>query len=124
LGRRSPASFLKLVIDRGDGRIETLPATAMLLGVMPEAPVESKRVQIGPADRLLLFTDGLSEALETKEEEYGTARLQDSLARAHTQLPPDAPELLLEDVRKFCGGAPPHDDLTLMLVARQAPQAA
>jgi phosphoserine phosphatase RsbU/P len=76
-------------------------------------------VQIGPDDRLLLFTDGLSEALNTKDEEYGTARLQTSLERTNAQPPQTAVEQLVADVQKFCGSAPPHDDLTLMLVARQ-----
>ena len=108
-------------LRRANGELEQLPATAMLLGVMPDAPVEAQQVQIEPNDRLLLFTDGLSEALNTKDEEYGTARLEGSLARSHTQTPQAALEQLVADVQKFCGSAPPHDDLTLMLVARQPP---
>lgn len=106
-------------LRRANGEIEQLPATAMLLGVMPDAPVEARQVQIEPNDRLLLFTDGLSEALNTKGEEYGVERLEDSLARAHALPPQAAVEQLVTDAQKFCGSAPPHDDLTLMLVARQ-----
>ena len=106
-------------LRRANGEVEELPATAMILGVMAEAPVEARQVQIEPNDRLLLFTDGLYEALNTKDEEYGVERLGGSLTRTHALPPQAAVEQLVADVQKFCGSAPPHDDLTLMLVARQ-----
>jgi sigma-B regulation protein RsbU (phosphoserine phosphatase) len=106
-------------LRRVNGEVEQLQPTAMILGVASDAVVEARQVQIEPADRLLLFTDGLSEALNTKDEEYGEERLKSSLVRVHTLSPAAALERLLADVQSFCGGAPPHDDMTLMLVVRQ-----
>ena len=107
-------------LRRADGEVERLQPTAMILGVAADAVVETRQVQIERTDRLLLFTDGLSEALNKKEEEYGEVRLEDSLVRVHTLLLPAAVERLIADVQAFCGSAPPHDDMTLMLVARQS----
>lgn len=103
---------------RADGREERLEPTAMVLGVMPEAAVEAQQALLMPADRLLLFTDGLSEAFNAKEEEYGETRLRDSLARSLSLPPAAAIERLTADVLSFCGRVPLRDDMTLMLVAR------
>jgi hypothetical protein len=105
---------------RADGAVERLEPTAMVLGVAADAAVEARQTRIGPADRLLLFTDGLSEAFDRKDEEYGEERVRDSLLRAHTLPPPAAVERLVADVERFCGSVPLRDDMTLMLVARQA----
>jgi hypothetical protein len=104
---------------RADGRMERLEPTAMVLGVMADAPMAAQEAQIGPADRLVLFTDGLSEAFNAKEEEYGETRLADSVGRSRTLPPPAAIDSLTTDVLRFCGTVPLRDDMTLMLVARQ-----
>jgi hypothetical protein len=106
-------------LRRVNGDVDQLPPTAMILGVAADAVVEVGRVRIEPADRLLLFTDGLSEARNTKDEEYGEERVKDSLLRVHELPPPAAMERLVADVQRFCGSAPPHDDMTLMIVERQ-----
>jgi sigma-B regulation protein RsbU (phosphoserine phosphatase) len=108
------------LLRRASGDVEALPPTAMLLGMTADTPVEARQVQIGPADRLLAFTDGLSEAFDGKEQEYGEERVKESLQRAHPLPPTAALEQLVADVHGFCGSAPPHDDMTLMLVARTA----
>jgi sigma-B regulation protein RsbU (phosphoserine phosphatase) len=104
---------------RADGEVERLQPTAMVLGVAADAVVEARQARVAPADRLLLFTDGLSEAFDRKDEEYGEDRVKDSLRRAQTLTPPAAMERLIADVESFCGSVPLRDDMTLMLVARQ-----
>ncbi len=108
------------ILLRSDGRVERLQPTSMVVGVMADAPVESQRVEIGSADRLLLFTDGYSEAFDKREQEYGEDRLVESLVRARALLAPGVVERLIADVKSFCGSVPPRDDMTLMLVVRQA----
>ncbi len=107
------------LLSRADGTVERLPATTMLLGVEADAPVEARQTEIGPADRLLLFTDGMTEAFNRKQEEYGEERLRDSLLRARTLPPAAALDRVVADTLGFCGSAPQHDDMTLLLVARQ-----
>ena len=104
---------------RADGEVERLPPTAMVLGADADAVVEAGQARIAPAGRLLLFTDGLSEAFDRRDEEYGEERVRDSLLRAHALPPSAAVERLVADVHSFCGSVPLRDDMTLMLVTRQ-----
>jgi phosphoserine phosphatase RsbU/P len=104
---------------RADGRVDRLAPTSMVLGMLADAPIEAARAEVGPEDRLLLFTDGYSEAFNKKDEEYGEERLGESFVRARALPLPVAVERLTADVLSFCGRVPPHDDMTLMLVARQ-----
>jgi hypothetical protein len=104
---------------RADGKVDRLEPTAMVLGVAPDAVVEARQARIAPSDRLLLFTDGLSEAFDRKDEEYGEERVRDSLLRTSNLRPLAALERLVADVESFCGSEPLRDDMTLMLVARQ-----
>ena len=107
------------ILLRSDGRVDRLPPTTMVLGALADAAIEARQVEIGPADRLLIFTDGFSEAFNKKDEEYGEERLAASLARARDLRPSTVVERLIADVLSFCGSVPPHDDMTLMLFSRQ-----
>jgi len=91
----------------------------MVLGVMADTVVESRQVEIKPADRLLLFTDGFSEAFNKRDEEYGEKRLTESFVHV-SKLPASiAVERLISDVLSYCGSVQPRDDMTLMLVGQQ-----
>jgi sigma-B regulation protein RsbU (phosphoserine phosphatase) len=107
------------MLRRANGDVDQLQPTAMLLGFAKDVAIEAQQARVEPADRLLLFTDGLSEAMNGKDEEYGEERVKESLARAQALPPPAAVDRLVADVQGFCGVAPPHDDMTLLLVARQ-----
>ncbi len=109
-------------LSRVDGTLERLAPTAMLLGVQADAPVEAREIALEPSGRLLLFSDGLSEAFDAKGEEYGEDRLGEALLRARTLTPPAAVDRFFADVVAFRGTAPQHDDMTLLLVAREAPR--
>ena len=107
------------ILLRADGRMDRLQPTAMVLGVIADAAVECRQVEIEPTDRLLLFTDGFSEAFNKKNKEYGEERLTESFLRGRTLPPSVAVERLIADVVSFCGSVRPSDDMTLMLVERQ-----
>ena len=100
--------------------LEHLPATALVLGIDPNWTFETKTTHIGPGERLLLYTDGISEAFNTREEEYGEPRVAAYL-ETHAGLP--SAELiqgLVNEVLTFCGAARLKDDMTLMAIAREA----
>jgi serine phosphatase RsbU (regulator of sigma subunit) len=107
------------ILMRSDGQVHRLQPTAMIMGVMRDIVVESGQVEIKPADRLLLFTDGFSEAFNMRDEEYGEKRLTESFARVRTMPPSIAVEHLISDVVSYTGTVQPHDDMTLMLVGQQ-----
>jgi len=103
---------------RRDGRLDRPGAGSMVLGILPDKSYEESTLQLDPGERLLLFTDGISEAFDEKDTEYGDERLESFLKRN-----PDAPDErlvqdLTRDVLSFCSPARPTDDMTLMLISR------
>ena len=74
---------------------------AQIMGVMPEAVVESRQFELKPVDRLLIFTDGFTEAFNKRDEEYGEQRLAESFVRVRTLAALIAVERLIADVVSF-----------------------
>jgi serine phosphatase RsbU (regulator of sigma subunit) len=96
-----------------------LPASGMALGIVPEAAYEAHVAGLAPGHRLFLFTDGVTEAFDRGENEYGEERLEALLA-AGAALPGAAlVEAVRDDVLHFCGPVRPRDDMTLMVVERR-----
>jgi len=100
------------------GGVERLPATGVALGIVPDAVYDVLETRLEPGDRLFLFTDGITEAFDAMEREYGEERLQAWLVAHASLAPPDLIESVREDVLAFCGTVRPRDDMTMMLVAR------
>ncbi|HEY8150380.1 MAG TPA: PP2C family protein-serine/threonine phosphatase [Vicinamibacteria bacterium] len=100
------------------GGVERLPATGVALGIVQDAVYDVLETTLVPGDRLFLFTDGITEAFDALEREYGEERLQAWLVAHAALAPPDLIESVREDVLAFCGNMRPRDDMTMMLVAR------
>jgi serine phosphatase RsbU (regulator of sigma subunit)/predicted enzyme related to lactoylglutathione lyase len=104
-----------LVLRKGGG-VERLSSTAFVLGLFPEWDCAIDERRLDPGDLLALYTDGITETFDARDEEYGEGRLIDALRR-HRELPPPAlVEQVVEDVRRF-GHGEQQDDVTL-IVAR------
>lgn len=103
---------------RAGGAVERLPATGMALGIVPDAAFDVLETTLGAGDRLFLFTDGITEAFDPQENEYGEQRLQARLVDRAALAPPDLIEAVRDDVLAFCGDVRPRDDMTMMMVAR------
>src|SRR5439155_15858243 len=102
------------LLIRADGAVEHLHATATVLGLFEQWTVATCDRQLRPGDMLVLYTDGVIEAMDAQEDEFGIERLQQTLL-AHRDLP--ASELvttLHKTVQEFAGGAP-SDDLTVVI---------
>jgi serine phosphatase RsbU (regulator of sigma subunit) len=98
------------------GRIEALAATSMPVGMLPATRFPSETRQLVPGDRLVLYTDGVTEAANAAGEFFGDERLLCAVAAASGLRCADAHELILSQVREFIGGADQQDDLTLLLI--------
>jgi serine phosphatase RsbU (regulator of sigma subunit) len=102
-----------LVSRRG---VDRLDVGGTVLGLFATGTFENASVQLGAGDALVLFSDGVTEAEDAEGREFGEEGLIQCLGEA----PFDSAAELLERVRdalgKFCGSAPPRDDLTLMVV--------
>jgi len=98
--------------------VQAHDATGVPLGMFSSTHFHVCHAQLEAGDKLLLFTDGLTEMSDATGKEYGVARLQE-LARLHAASEPH--ELLsacLEEVRSFSSGAKQADDLTLLVLHR------
>jgi sigma-B regulation protein RsbU (phosphoserine phosphatase) len=100
------------------GSVERLHATGVALGIVPDAVYDVLETTLAPGDRLFLFTDGITEANDALDNEYGEERLEARLTAQGALSPPDLVESVREDVLAFCGNMRPRDDMTMMLVAR------
>jgi sigma-B regulation protein RsbU (phosphoserine phosphatase) len=97
-----------------DGSMRELDQGGMVLGLFTDARYQSERIRLQPNDHLVLFTDGVVEALDTRGEEFGQERL---CALLRTNARKTAPELLSclrEAVLSFSADTPQHDDITMM----------
>ncbi len=101
---------------RQDQPFERLEATSLVLGVLRDATFEVKESHLGPGDRLFLFTDGVTEAFNPKEEEYGEERLTKFLQRYPNKEQDQLIADLIRDVLAFCDSSRPGDDITLMVI--------
>jgi PAS domain S-box-containing protein len=104
------------LLRRSDGTIEELVPTGIALGVAEHQPYHTGKVAIAPDDVLLLYTDGVTEAVDPRTEMFGEERLKE-LLRLHAGLPPGALlDRILAEVQDFGKGVPQFDDITLMAI--------
>jgi phosphoserine phosphatase RsbU/P len=102
---------------RANGDVEWLSEGGLPLGVMEEATYEERPVPLGVGDVLVLYTDGVTEASDESEEQFGVERLE-ALVRLHAKGPAATLlEAIRHDVEAFTGERHLNDDLTV-IVAR------
>jgi len=103
---------------RANGDLESLSEGGLLLGVTSDAVYHSARVQLGPDDILLVYSDGIIESLNEAGDEFGYARVREHLRLAHTQSADAILFSVLGAVQDFAGTRPLMDDMTLAVVRR------
>ena len=107
------------MLVRRDGTIERLETGGLLLGVMKNAPYARGTATLGPGDAVVLFTDGVTEAMDPDDEEYTDARLEAVLRNAHTGTAQDIIDAIQEDVCRHTGDIPLlSDDRTTVVLKR------
>lgn len=90
------------------------------VGLIPEACFVSETVQLEPEDTLIMFSDGVTEAEDPEENQFGVPRLCELLA-GHENTPLDElKKLILDDVDRFCRGAAQLDDITVLIARYRA----
>ena len=104
------------ILRRASGLIERLDVGGLPFGIRPELAYQSAQVTLSPGDWLIIFTDGLVEAENARQEEYGEARLLNALDAGKSGEPSDLLKRLMADVDAFVGNTPQHDDVTCMLL--------
>ncbi len=109
----NPPCLLRCAADQS---IEELPAGGTVIGLFPKSSYEEAVVDLRPGDVLLAFTDGVPEALNPKDEEFGEERLK-NLLRGTAHLPVDEmASAIATELKSWIDNAPQFDDLTFVLV--------
>jgi serine phosphatase RsbU (regulator of sigma subunit) len=113
-----PPLLVRQKVD-GSFEVERLEEGGPVLGVLPGATYRQARVAIQPGDLLVVFSDGISEAANARDEEFGEARILAAVEENWAGSPAEILDAVLARVRTFLGKELPHDDQTLMVVRLQ-----
>jgi sigma-B regulation protein RsbU (phosphoserine phosphatase) len=100
---------------RADGETQTLDKGGLILGCLPEMPYEQETLTLQSGDCFMMFTDGISEAMNERGDEFGEDRILQILLQSHTLAPYEILNHLKNEARSFTSDAPWQDDLTLVL---------
>ncbi len=104
------------VLLRTAGGVQRLESGGMVLGLFESATYREERLPMQPGDTLVLYSDGVTEALNLKSEEFGEQRLIACLQAVMGAEPQAILDHLLDELRAFCGDAIQNDDITMVLV--------
>ena len=106
-----------LVIS-ADGTIQELPEAGVPLGFLEKVLYQEQDFAFKKGDTLLVYSDGVSEAMNEKEEEFGVARIRSFLARNYQRSAAEIIRNLVAQVHHHAGKRPQSDDITVILVQR------
>jgi len=106
------------ILVRANGDVERLEAGGAVLGVFPDGVYEQGRVIVGAGDRLVLFTDGITEARNVEGEEFGEEQLVALAVQNRVCSAPALQARLAQAVAEFTGGRF-QDDATLIVMAAE-----
>jgi sigma-B regulation protein RsbU (phosphoserine phosphatase) len=104
------------ILRRASGQIERLDVGGLPFGILPEVKYASATVTLAPGDWLIIFTDGLVEAENARQEEYGEPRLLTAIETGTTVTPGEMLKRFMSELDLFVGNTPQHDDVTCMLL--------
>jgi sigma-B regulation protein RsbU (phosphoserine phosphatase) len=105
--------------DGGRHRILRFEEGGVVIGLFPNWVYQEGSLQLKPGDTLVAFTDGISEAMNDRDEEWDEERLIAAICESHGRTAADTIVHILGRVDDFTGGAGQHDDMTLVVVRVQ-----
>ncbi len=107
------------LIVHSDNSSTLLPSTdGLALGLIPDYEFQQRTVTLAPGEALVLYTDGVTEAMNCDEEEFGVERLQDIFKQSNSHEPRAITRLIFDAVDTFAGDAPQSDDVTCLTLCR------
>ena len=105
------------LVFRKSGQVLRLETGGPVVGLLPILSYQEANVSLEDGDMLVAFTDGISEAMNPRNEEWGEDRLIESAWRIYGSTAQQAMNELLASADRFASGATQHDDMTI-IVAR------
>ena len=106
------------ILRKTSGAVERLEAGGIPVGIFAESPYQVGTTRLEGGDWLVIFTDGVVEAVNQKNEEYGEPELIRLVDGGSAAAPPELLRRLLGELDKYVGNTPQHDDMTCLLLKR------
>ncbi len=97
-------------------QVELLEADGIALGVLDEIELEEKTVAVEPGDVIVMYTDGVTESINPRQEEFGEDRLIEEIKQHHALSAEALMSRITSDILTFTEGEPQFDDFTMMVV--------
>lgn len=108
------------VLINSENELKELTQGGIVLGIINDVPdFESETLILQSGDKILLYTDGVSEALNTSKEEFGTDRIIRFFRKSHNVKSEEITENLLSILHNFVGHAVQYDDITLITIQKE-----
>jgi serine phosphatase RsbU (regulator of sigma subunit) len=106
------------ILVRATGQAEMLEGNGPVLGILPMAPYGERRADLAGGDMLVLYSDGVTEATDINENEFGEERFIAVLQRSRHLPAASIVEAVNRALAEFAAGAPQHDDITVVVARR------
>jgi sigma-B regulation protein RsbU (phosphoserine phosphatase) len=106
------------MLFREHGEIERLEEGGPVVGLLPACVYREGAVTLAPGDLLVGFTDGISESMNAAEEEWGENAIVETVQLLRNSTSAKILEGVMHGASAFAGDAPPHDDMTLVILKR------
>ncbi len=108
-----------MLASRAAGKVREIEENGVMLGMFPEAAYSSMEIRVGPGDRCLLYTDGVLEAKNAAQEEFGKPRCKEFLETQRDIPAARFANALIDSIARFSGhnsGRAQEDDITLLVL--------
>jgi sigma-B regulation protein RsbU (phosphoserine phosphatase) len=105
-----------MLVRRSQSHVERLAEGGPVLGLLPHARYSAGIVRVEDLDTLLVYSDGITEAMRENEEEFGELRVEQIIAENANAEPEQICRRIMSGVTGFANAADPQDDRTLMVV--------
>ncbi|MCD4812567.1 SpoIIE family protein phosphatase [bacterium] len=109
-----------LIVGHADGKVDMFNPSGIALGldkgVRFDKKTQSVNIQLYPGDVFVLYTDGVTEAMNNNEEEFTEERLAEVVGRNVSKSSQELNDTIINELMDFTAGAPQHDDITLLTV--------
>jgi sigma-B regulation protein RsbU (phosphoserine phosphatase) len=110
-----------LLVPGDDGPIDAIEGGGVLLGAFRSLGAPELDIRLRPGDSLVLYTDGVTDAIGPSGERFGEPRLLTTIEAARRGSAHDIVDALRDAVAEFRGTVPPADDVTIVVIGRQRP---
>jgi sigma-B regulation protein RsbU (phosphoserine phosphatase) len=99
------------------GQLERIDCSGFLLGMVPECDYPVATLTIGPQERFLLYTDGVTEVENAREDAFGDTRLEEVIRESESRTPAELSERLLAEIDLWRpASVPQQDDITFVVI--------